>query len=192
VCTHVQNAYCRGRVGAAGRSGLLVEQGRCGIGCPTGLLGHERRAARRRAVLLPAAGFTQQSDADTGDEQWQAALKLSSGNAITSGVSAVDQSVEKLSDSQLLNATNHGAQNMGNGIVLQSPNGVLSKIPTGRSIVYHATVPVDGKKVNVDIYFVYGANVQFNLNCYWTTEQAKVKQACSLVLLTLEIKAASQ
>lgn len=142
--------------------------------------------------FLRPAGFTQQSDADTGDEQWQAALKLSSGNAITSGVSAVDQSVEKLSDSQLLNATNHGAQNMGNGIVLQSPNGVLSKIPTGRSIVYHATVPVDGKKVNVDIYFVYGANVQFNLNCYWTTEQAKVKQACSLVLLTLEIKAASQ
>jgi hypothetical protein len=138
------------------------------------------------------AGFTQQSNADTGDEQWQAALKLSSGNAITSGVSAVDQSVGKLSDSQLLSATNHGAQNMGNGIVLQSPNGTMSKIPTGRSIVYQATVPVDGKKVNVDIYFVYGANVQFNLNCYWTTEQDRVKQACSVVLLTLKIKAAAQ
>jgi hypothetical protein len=141
---------------------------------------------------LAPSGFSKQGSADTGDEQWQAALKLSSGNAITSGVSAIDRSIGKLSDSELLTDTNHGAQNMGNGIVLESPNGALSKIPTGRSIVYHATVPIDGKKVNVDIYFVYNANVQFNLNCYWTTEQARVKQACSQVLLTLKIKAAPQ
>lgn len=142
--------------------------------------------------FLAPAGFTRDSNAGFGDEQWQAALKLSSGNAITSGVSAIDKSIGNLSDSELLNDTNRGARNMGNGIVLESPNGTLSKIPTGRSIAYHATVPVNSKKVNVDIYFVYNANVQFNLNCYWTSEQDKVKQACSQVLLTLDIKSASQ
>lgn len=141
---------------------------------------------------LAPAGFDQQRNVDNGDERWQAALRLSSGNAITSGVSAIDQSIGKLSDSELLTDTNHGAQNIGNGIVLESPNGALSKIPTGRSIAYHATVPVDKQKVNVDIYFVYNANVQFNLNCYWTTERDKVKQACSQVLLSLQIKSATQ
>lgn len=140
---------------------------------------------------LAPAGFARQSDAPT-DLKWEAVLKLGSGNAISSGVASTDQSIDKLSDSQLLNVTNRGAQNMGNGIVLQSTNGVLTKIPAGRSIVYHGSLTENGTKVGLDLYFVYHADVQFNLNCYWTTAPDKVKQACSQALLTLRIKATAQ
>ena len=142
--------------------------------------------------FLAPTGFAKQENADVGDEQWPVALKLSSGSAITAGVSAIDAGMGKLSDSELVKQTDSGAQAFGNGIELKSPNGTLSKIPAGRSIVYHATVPAQGNtRLNVDVYFVYGANVQLNLNCYWSSAQDRVEQACSQVLLTMHIKTAS-
>lgn len=136
--------------------------------------------------LIPG-GFQKVTGAYLGNDKWVSGVGLDNDNVILTGVLVNSKDADKLSDADLLKATDAYVSGAIGGVQLKQEKGILSRIAAGRAVEYQGSFERDGDTVTLHFYYIYSGHSVLQVNCQSTDKTDEVVKGCADVLPTIHL-----